>query len=77
MASKRITVRRGPMGNAVWTVGGHRYYWNGPGARLKLMFGEQLVSIDHPSADGNYRTYGEALAALRRFTGASVRRRRS
>lgn len=72
----KIRVRRGVTGNAIWTVGNHRYYWNGPGARLKLMFGDQLVTIDHPSADGNYSTYAAALAALRRFTGAATPRRR-
>ena len=60
---------RAPGGNVVWTVDGHSYYWNGPGARLHLMFGDQLVSVDHPSASGSYETSREAEAAVRRFSG--------
>lgn len=72
--------KRGPGGNAVWTVGGHSYYWNGPGSRLKLMFGDQLVSIDASEASGHYETLREAEAAVRRFTGLPLvrsKRRRS
>lgn len=71
---------RGPGGNVVWTVDGHSYYWNGPGSRLKLMFGDQLVTIDAPEASGHYETVREAEAAVRRFTGLPpmrARRRRS
>jgi hypothetical protein len=60
----------------MWTVGGHRYLWNGPGSRLFLLFGNKLVVIDHHSADGNYNSLAEAEAALRRFSGAPAGRRR-
>lgn len=59
--------KRAPGGNVVWTVGGNSYYWNGPGSRLYVMLGDQLVSIDHPSASGSYETSREAEKAVRRF----------
>lgn len=71
---------RGPVGNVIWTVGGYRFYWNGPGSRINLMFGDQLVPIDAPEANGNYDTVREAEAAVRRFTGLPplrAKRRRS
>lgn len=65
---------RGAMGNALWNVQGHRYYWNGPGSRLYLLYGkDEMTTIDHPAADGNYRTVGEAQKALRRFVSAPAR----
>ena len=42
-----------------------RFYWNGPGARLYLMFGDALVRIDHPAADGAYLTVRDAESAVR------------
>ncbi len=70
--------KRGITGNVVWTVDGHSYYWNGPGSRLSLMFGDQLVPIDAPEASGHYETTREAEAAVRRFAGLPpMRRRRS
>lgn len=61
--------KRGPVGNVVWTVDGHSYYWNGLGSRLSLMFGNQLVSIDASEASGRYETSRAAEVAMRRFVG--------
>lgn len=72
--SKHVRVHRSEHFTS-WTVDGHRYYWNGPGSRLKLVFGDTLVPIEHPTADGSYRTYREADLALRRFLGMKARRR--
>lgn len=38
-----IRRERGPTGATIWTAQGQRFYWNGPGSRLKLMFGNSLV----------------------------------
>ena len=69
----------GVTGNAAWSFKGahgrENYYWNGPGSRLYLLFGDSLVAIDHPAADGSYRTMKEASAALRRYLGVSRGRR--
>ena len=61
---KDATVKRvqiGPTGAVIWKAKGaapgwHSFFWNGPGSRLKLMFGDQLLTIDPPSADDVYYT---------------------
>jgi len=71
----KISIRTGersPMGAVTFSARRFGYsdtwfYWNGPGARLQLMFGAKLVYIEHPSADGTYNTLKEAQAAARRF----------
>ena len=67
--------RVGLIGNCVWTVDGQDYYWNGPGSRLKLMMGNNLITIDHPAAKGSYRTQMAAANALRRFFAAPAQPR--
>jgi hypothetical protein len=70
--SAEFASSRGPTGAVIWRDGaGHRFFWSGPGGRLKLMFGEQLVSIQHHTADGNYETAREAAAAVARFVAAA------
>lgn len=67
-----VTWHRGVIGNAILTAhgiggGDAAYYWNGPGSRLYLMFGDALVRIDHPAADGAYATLRDAENAVRAF----------
>jgi hypothetical protein len=71
-----LSVKRGPTDNAVFSAhsftwyGAQRLYWNGPGGRLSLMFGDALISIEHPSANGAYGTFREAREAARAFFSA-------
>lgn len=44
-----------------------RIYWNGPGARLKLVWGDQLTSIDHPTADMAHDDRASARRAAAAF----------
>lgn len=71
---------RGATGAVLWRTSKGLYYWNGPGGRLYLLFGDvsspNLVTIDDPAADGSYKTRGEAETALRKYLGAGGRRRR-
>lgn len=72
-SSKKVRREVGPTGAAAWHFtnhGAHQIlYWGGPGSRLRTgPYGStSLVFIDHPSADGNYRTLKEADAAAKRF----------
>lgn len=70
-ASARVILR---MPNVtVWRGGGGYFMWS-PGGRLRFGLSDPRKAsssmpdaIDHPSADGNYRTEREASAAIRRF----------
>lgn len=74
--------RVGPFGNCRWTISGYQqtaqraahyfYYWNGPGSRLYLGTADILTAIDHPTANGRYRTQQAAASALRRFIAATA-----
>lgn len=63
----------GVIGNAMWRLPApspYVIYWNGPGGRLLFGTnkpGSQLSPIEHPSADGSYRSLKEAQAAVTRF----------
>lgn len=68
-----LSVERGVTGAAIFRARSYRWhgferlYWNGPGARLRYMFGDALISIEHPSADGSYATFLEARKAAIAF----------
>lgn len=68
-----LSVKRGITDNAVFVGrsytwnGETRLYWNGPGSALKLMFGDALISIEHPAANGSYSTFRDARDAARSF----------
>lgn len=79
----KLRTERGPTGAVVWTVNGHRYFWNGTGGSLKLLIGnrgvgggEQLVSIQHPTANDSYFTEKQAKAAMLAFEAAVAEGRR-
>jgi hypothetical protein len=56
-----------PMGHVLWSTTRGDYVWFGPGSRLGLIFGDSLVTIEHPTADGSYESARDARAALGRF----------
>lgn len=67
----RIRVERGPTGAAAWHLPNSEavVLWNGPGSGLFLVMTPRgrLIRIEHPTADGNYRSFREADEAARRF----------
>lgn len=69
-------VYRMATGGLVWALPGSsmQIMWAGPGSRLRigqvLKAGGATTFIDHPTADGSYRTKTEATAAVKRFIAA-------
>ena len=50
-------VERGPIGNVMFHARDLAFYWNGPGAKVKLVYCQQLIGIDerykvHINPDG-------------------------
>lgn len=73
-SAPRVRVERGPM-QVAWHASGGRLapvsiVWNGPGSRLFLLWHGQMVPIEHPKADGNYRDFASADRAARAFVRA-------
>lgn len=69
-------IYRSPMGTIAWSIPGSAHLqimWAGPGSRLRMGFdvtkaGSPMPDvIQHPGADGAYRTAKEATAAVKRF----------
>ena len=56
-----------PMGHVLWNTGRGDYLWCSRGSRLILVFGDSLVPIEHPTANGTYERERDALSALGRF----------
>jgi hypothetical protein len=77
-SAKLRVVYRSPTGSVVWAIpnSGLQIMWAGPGASLKI--GKPLEargsvsSIDHHTANGQYRTLRDAQAAVRAFLAAGA-----
>lgn len=67
MNAKILRRTTNPMGHVLWNTTRGDYLWCGRGSRLILVFGDSLVPIDHPTADGTYDRERDAKAALGRF----------
>lgn len=55
-----VAVERGPSGAVIFSAGGARFFWAGPGSAPRLMFGDALVSVDafrhwHPADEAEAR----------------------
>ena len=75
----KLRAQSGPTGATIWTISetGLQIMWPGPGAGLFIgqatTPGGSVTRVDHPMADGEYRTRREAEVAIRNFL-ASDRR---
>lgn len=62
-----IYLQKGVMGHVLWTTTRGDYLWCGTGSRLLMIFGDSLVTIDHPTASDTYERERDARTALGRF----------
>ena len=69
---RRVRVERGAANQVAWHGKSPNgtpvtLVWNGPGSRLFMLWHEQMIPIDHFTADGNYRSFEDADRAARDF----------